>query len=736
MKNVIRLVLLSFLLPVLAVAQEAQKDTWSPLSISSSSSLYEELGISPDAKPREIKRAYRKLAAKCHPDKFANKSGSPEYRMIEERFQKIAEAYSILSDETKKEQYDEFLKTGGFSQQPFLAQQKIPFINQMAALIHKLFEKNKACNKIIGKDLLTEDFPLSFHRKSKRAQLSWQEICLQVLRVAFKSSDFCAKNPKIHESRIADKLRWKYGTRCNVLPGMYHDCDHCDRITSKIDSKLRVLGDHIGDARKILSELAALFGSFFTNIIGLDGAGIALPLSAKYGQEYELFKGMTYEQAQDAYDLAISFVKNDELYNFEEINTFVRQLSDYPDVKKKLEEAKSPVLKINEYYVKIRSIVNEDKRDKQRFKVFMRLQRAWISFQYHIDFNMDKLRERRNKLLRDEKIDCSLAEVLKELEPLKLNPAYFRDRLETQTDVFCVDFQKGDVIHEGRSFTFDDMPEKLLINFLNSIRVVYQDYENWNVKGIEEHRNKMLNQYVQRFLKQLTDQLYLSHDPENLSCYAVISRLLDNKLFLQNHLGSNHKKYSYFLYTVSLKILRIFFEKTLTQQTTMFGEFVKPKQWNAYDYLTKKSYGHDAFRSLKQHYFSKDTLDISLDRLTCLFGEQEGTEKLFDVAQKMLSHRISVSSSTANLLTATVTFIMLNHVIMWKFHGQNMYQQLEDVLRKVTINFISLYGLAKNQATDKHYTINQSDILKKEKDLLVGAVKNYFQKVKASMQTK
>ena len=62
---------------------------------------YEILGIKKDATEAEIKKAYRKLALKWHPDK------NPDNREeAEEHFKKINEAYSVLSDKNKRNQYD------------------------------------------------------------------------------------------------------------------------------------------------------------------------------------------------------------------------------------------------------------------------------------------------------------------------------------------------------------------------------------------------------------------------------------------------------------------------------------------------------------------------------------------------------------------------------------------------------------------------------------------------------
>ena len=67
---------------------------------------YEVLGVQKSASADEIKKAYRKLAVKYHPDK------NPGNKEAEEKFKEAAEAYSVLSDADKKAKYDQFGHAG------------------------------------------------------------------------------------------------------------------------------------------------------------------------------------------------------------------------------------------------------------------------------------------------------------------------------------------------------------------------------------------------------------------------------------------------------------------------------------------------------------------------------------------------------------------------------------------------------------------------------------------------
>src|SRR5438067_13068296 len=78
---------------------------------------YEVLGVDRNATDEEVKRAYRKLAVKFHPDK------NPDDPRAEEKFKELGEAYDVLMDADKRAAYDRFghaaFEQGGGFHDPF-----------------------------------------------------------------------------------------------------------------------------------------------------------------------------------------------------------------------------------------------------------------------------------------------------------------------------------------------------------------------------------------------------------------------------------------------------------------------------------------------------------------------------------------------------------------------------------------------------------------------------------------
>jgi len=68
--------------------------------------FYEVLGVARDSEPDDVKRAYRQMALKFHPDR------NPGDKDAEKRFKEAAEAYEVLSDPEKRQRYDRYGHAG------------------------------------------------------------------------------------------------------------------------------------------------------------------------------------------------------------------------------------------------------------------------------------------------------------------------------------------------------------------------------------------------------------------------------------------------------------------------------------------------------------------------------------------------------------------------------------------------------------------------------------------------
>src|SRR5947208_1307781 len=78
---------------------------------------YNVLGVSENASGAEIKAAYRKAALKWHPDRWTSKS-EKERKQAEEMMKEINEAYGVLNNPEKRQNYDRYGSAEGFAQGP------------------------------------------------------------------------------------------------------------------------------------------------------------------------------------------------------------------------------------------------------------------------------------------------------------------------------------------------------------------------------------------------------------------------------------------------------------------------------------------------------------------------------------------------------------------------------------------------------------------------------------------
>jgi len=100
--------------------------------VNGNKNYYEALGVSREASAEEIKKAYRQLALKFHPDR------NPGDRQAEERFKEISEAYGVLIDPEKKRQYDLLSRT------PFGSGERPDFSYTQEEIFRDIFNNPRA----------------------------------------------------------------------------------------------------------------------------------------------------------------------------------------------------------------------------------------------------------------------------------------------------------------------------------------------------------------------------------------------------------------------------------------------------------------------------------------------------------------------------------------------------------------------------------------------------------------
>lgn len=211
---------MNFLRVLLAIALCA-------VSVLADTEYYDILKVSPSASESEIKKAYRKLAKEYHPDK------NKDDQNANEMFQKVAEAYEILSDPDKRAMYDEHGKEG-LQQTP--GNDPFGFESFFGGMNRGRRQQPKGSDLRVKLDVTLEDLYMG---RTIELEVSNQQLCPHCRGSGADSKDDVKTCTVCHGTGVQI-------VRHQVAPGfiqqMQHPCPSCKGQGKTIKKKCHVCG--------------------------------------------------------------------------------------------------------------------------------------------------------------------------------------------------------------------------------------------------------------------------------------------------------------------------------------------------------------------------------------------------------------------------------------------------------------------------------------------------------------